>query len=262
MDPATLADTPPQLPPPPREGIEAAAIFLDLDGTLIDFASRPDEVVVDASLREILLALRERLDGALAILSGRPLQRLDELLDLRTLAAAGSHGAELRRADGSIPRRVRDAPGIASLRAYARMQLATWPGVVVEDKPDAIALHWRAQPEARDAVVDTARRIASAAGPRYQLQAGDHVVELRGAGTDKGDALAKLMRHAPFPGRVPWMVGDDLTDEHAFAAAERLGGFGVIVGPRRPTRARHALPGTRAVREWLAHLAGIGGARG
>lgn len=254
MDPATSPDLSHALSLPPRPDAAAVALFLDLDGTLVDFAARPDDVVVAPDLAPDLHALQERFGGALAILSGRPLRRIDELLGLPSLAAGGSHGAELRRADGTIPRRTRDAPGIASLRAYARLQLGDWPGVVVEDKPDAIALHWRAQPEARDAVQAIARRIANTAGPRYQLQDGDCVVELRGAGTDKGDALAKLMRHAPFAGRVPWMIGDDFTDEHAFAAAERLGGFGVIVGPRRPTLARHAFPDTAAVRAWLASL--------
>ncbi len=254
MDPATLSDPLHDLPSPPRPDFAAVALFLDLDGTLIDFAARPDDVVVAPDLPRNLHALHDRFGGALAILSGRPLRRIDELLGLPSIAAAGSHGTELRRADGTVPRRARDAPGIASLRAYARLQLADWPGALVEDKPDAIALHWRAQPEARDAVQATAQRIASTAGPRYCLQHGDCVIELRGAGTDKGDALAKLMRHAPFARRTPWMIGDDLTDEHAFAAAERLGGFGIVVGTRRPSVARHAFPDTHAVRAWLASL--------
>jgi trehalose 6-phosphate phosphatase len=260
MDPTTLTDPHHELPSPPRPDFDAAALFLDLDGTLVDFAAHPDDVVVAPDLPRILCAAHDRFGGALAILSGRSLRRIDELLGLPSLAASGSHGAELRRADGTIPRRTRDAPGIASLRAYARLQLAEWPGVVVEDKPDAIALHWRAQPEARAAVQILARRIANAAGPRYHLQDGDCVVELRGAGTDKGDALARLMRQAPFAGRAPWMVGDDFTDEHAFAAAERLGGFGVIVGARRPTIARHAFSGAGAVRAWLASLVDATGA--
>lgn len=261
MDQATLTghEHVAPLPAPPQATADAIALFLDIDGTLVDFAARPDDVVVEDGLPRVLRALHDRLGGALALLSGRSLHDIDRLLGLPRFAAGGSHGGELRLADGTLHRRVRDAPGMASLRAYARTRLAAWPGVVVEDKPDAIALHWRAQPEARDAVLATARRVASAAGPRYRLQDGDCVVELRGAGTDKGDALAKLMQQAPFAGRTPWMIGDDLTDEYAFAAAERLGGFGIVVGSRRPTRARHALANAQAVRAWLASLTRPGG---
>jgi trehalose 6-phosphate phosphatase len=241
--------------PPPPSAPDSLALFLDIDGTLLEFADHPDDVVVEPSLSDCLHRVSEMLGGALALLSGRSLARIDQLLGVPDLPAAGSHGAELRRANGAIQRQVRDATGMASLRAYARTVLADWPDVVIEDKPDAIALHYRAAPAAATSVSAAAERLASAAGPRYRLQRGDCVVELRGAGANKGDALAKLMQEAPFAGRTPWMIGDDLTDEHAFAAADRLGGVGIIVGTRTPTRARFSLAGPGAVRAWLANFA-------
>lgn len=252
MRPETIPPSSAPLPPPPSPAPDSLALFLDIDGTLVEFADHPDDVVVEPRLSRWLYRVSDMLGGALALLSGRSLARIDELLGLPNLPAAGSHGAELRRANGAIQRQIRDATGMASLRAYARTLLSDCPGVVVEDKPDAIALHYRATPSAATSVAAAAQCLARAAGPRYRLQHGDCVVELRGAGADKGDALAKLMQEAPFAGRTPWMIGDDLTDEHAFAAADRLGGAGIIVGTRMPTRARFSLAGPAAVRAWLA----------
>ncbi|MGN6517892.1 MAG: trehalose-phosphatase [Dokdonella sp.] len=248
-------DKPTALPSPPHAAPSAIALFLDVDGTLLEFAPEPDGVVVDAGLPALLARLSHALDGALAVLSGRSLQRIDELLGLPELAAAGSHGAELRRSGGTIVRAVRDSHGMSALRAYAGALLADVQGVVVEHKPDAIALHWRAAPAMAAVVEDVAQKLVRAGGRAYRLQHGDCVVELRGAGADKGDALRALMQQSPFAGRVPWMIGDDLTDEHAFDAAERAGGSGVIVGPRRPTRARYGLADPAAVHRWLAALA-------
>jgi len=249
-------DNPAALPPPPLPAAPSSiALFLDIDGTLLEFAPDPDGVVVDAALPSLLDQLDDALGGALALLSGRSLQRIDELLGRPRLAAAGSHGAELRRRGGAIVRAVRDSHGMSALRAYAAALLADLPGVVVENKPDAIALHWRAAPAMATAVEAAALRLVRAGGKGYRLQRGDCVVELRGIGADKGDALRTHMQHAPFAGRVPWMIGDDLTDEHAFDAAERAGGGGIVVGTRRPTRARYALADPAAVHRWLAALA-------
>lgn len=239
--------------PPPLPGATASALFLDLDGTLIEFAERPDQVVVDAALPPLLRVLSERLDGALAVLSGRSLREIDALLGLPG-AAAGLHGAELRRADGITILATRAGPALATLRVRAAALVSMLPGVIIEAKSNAIALHYRSVPDAADAVHAAALALLRDAGADYALQAGNHVVELKPAGIDKGDAMATLMRSEPFAGRVPWMLGDDLTDEHAFATANALGGFGIVVGPRRPTAARYALADPAAVRAWLAAL--------
>lgn len=241
--------------PPPLPDLAAMALFLDIDGTLVEFASRPDEVMVDVSLPSLLRALSDRLDGALAPLSGRSLREIDALLGLPRGAAAGLHGAELRRADGIAIAAARASPDLSRLRTRATALASTLPGVFVETKSNAIALHYRSVPGAAGAVQEVARALLREAGADYALQAGNHVVELKPAGIDKGCAVATLMRSQPFAGRVPWMLGDDLTDEHAFEAANALGGAGIIVGPRRPTAARYALDDPRAARAWLAALA-------
>jgi trehalose 6-phosphate phosphatase len=158
------------------------------------------------------------------------------------------HGLERRRADGSLLRAeaspaVRDA--VAAFERFAR----TRPGVIVEDKAVSAGLHYRGAPAEAAAAVALAERLAGETG--LTLQAGNLVVELKTPGTSKGTALNAFMQEPPFAGAVPVMLGDDLTDEDGFLAAEALGGFGVLVGPVRSTAARYGLPDVEAVLAWL-----------
>jgi trehalose 6-phosphate phosphatase len=243
------------LPAPPAPGADDEwALFLDVDGTLLDFASHPQGVHVDARLHDDLACLRERLGGALALLSGRTLAQLDELFDWNRHAAAGLHGAQLRFADGHVS----DDDGgarVAALHALAESRTTGTSGVLLEDKQQALALHYRNAPGQREFVERLAQELLQHAGNDYTLQHGNHVIELKPAGTDKGQALATLLASEPFAGRQPWMLGDDLTDEHAFEEVNGCGGVSVVVGARRPTHANFALDDPRAVRAWLRGLA-------
>jgi trehalose 6-phosphate phosphatase len=245
------------LPSPPRADTATLALFVDVDGTLLDFAARPDAVVVDAALPETLRRLKCRLDGALAPVSGRPLREVEALLHLDG-AAAGLHGAELRAPDGFALEEPIASERLDAARTQAE-RAAAIPGVLVEDKRNAIALHYRAVPDAAFDVRRIAAAMLDAAGENYELMHGAFVVELKPSNVDKGTAVAALMRVTPFAGRTPWVVGDDVTDEDAFAEANARNGVSIIVGPRRPTAARYALQGPAAARAWLAALAdGIG----
>jgi trehalose 6-phosphate phosphatase len=242
------------LPPPPRADLASMALFLDIDGTLLDLAARPDSVVVEPTLRSTLVELHRRLDGALAPLSGRSLRDIDALLHLPAAAAAGLHGAELRAPGNDAVSRTAETRTLETARSRAIEAAATIPGLLVEDKGGAIALHYRQAPAAEAGVRRLARDLLEHAGPDFGLQDGNCVIELKPLHADKGTALATLMRIAPFAGRTPWMIGDDLTDEDAFAEANAHGGVSIIVGPRRPTLARHSLPGPAGARAWLARL--------
>ena len=225
------------------------ALFLDVDGCLLDLAPHPDEVSVPARLRATLAGLATRLDGALALVSGRSLAGLDALFDPLRLPAAGLHGLEWRAASAS---RAAPAapPALAAIHAEARAIAAEYPGAVVEDKGPALGLHWRAAPAAMEAL----RGFAEAALPRlpgFRLQHGNSVVELRPAGGDKGAAIAALMREAPFRGRVPVFAGDDITDESGFAVVNAQDGISILVGAREPSAAHFGLSGPKAVRRWL-----------
>jgi trehalose 6-phosphate phosphatase len=247
-------------PPRPRPPAPADdwALFLDVDGCLLDFADAPDAVTVPATLHATLQRLSQRLHGALALVSGRALRRIDELFAPLRLPAAGLHGLERR----STVARLSPPPvpsALAAIHDEARQVAAAWPGTLVEDKGSALGLHWRAEPRAAAAL----RAFAEAALPRlpgYRLQHGDHVVELRPSSGDKGEAILALLEEAPFRGRKPVFVGDDLTDESGFAVINAHGGLSVLVGQREPSAAHYALRDPAAVRAWLDDGDGEAGA--
>jgi trehalose 6-phosphate phosphatase len=225
-----------------------AALFLDFDGTLADIALHPDEVVVSEPLPELLLALRERLAGAVAVVTGRRLAAVDAMIAPARLAGSGLHGAELRM-NGHEEARLSTEPGGAGPLARAlAARFADDPRIYVEDKGAGVSLHYRRAPERARECEEALRALA----PRelFDVTMGHLVVEARPRGADKGAALAALARLPPFAGRAPVFVGDDVTDEDGFRAAERLGGYGVKVGPG-PTAARYRISEVGGVHEWL-----------
>lgn len=239
----------PPRPRPPRPA-DDWALFLDVDGCLLEFADAPDEVAVPPRLPALLDRLGTRLDGAVALVSGRALSSLDALFAPLRITAAGLHGLERRSAVAEVPAPPR-SPTLDGIHAEARALADGFPGALVEDKGAALGLHWRRAPQA----ADTLRAFAEAALPRlpgYRLQHGDHVVELRPAAGDKGAAIRALMDEPPFRGRVPVFAGDDVTDESGFAVVNTHGGVSVLVGDREPSAAHYGLRGPGEVLDWLA----------
>lgn len=229
--------------------LDRDALFLDLDGTLLDIAARPDAVSIEPRLRETLAGLSDGLSGALAIVSGRTVTSIDALLAPLRLAAAGIHGAELRlAARGDVERYAAVLP--EDLRAELRRLSAT-PGVLVEDKGLAVAIHYRLAPEDAGPVIR--RRVAEiAAGfPGIQLLAGKCLVEVKPDGVGKGSAIERFMAVAPFCGRRPVFAGDDVTDEDALRVLPRWQGIGIAVGQPRPG-ATAVMAGPAELREWLS----------
>lgn len=240
-----MSADPTRLPPPPTPTRDWA-LFLDVDGTLLDFASSPDGVHVPADLVEDLRRLHEALDGALALVSGRRVEALDLLFAPLRLPAIGLHGLQ-RHNDG----RDEHAPHqFASVLAAARDLAAKYPGALVEDKGIAIALHWRNAPAAEEPLHEFASS-ALIELPGYCLQPGQDVFELRPDGHDKGDAIASLMETGTFRERIPVFIGDDLTDEHGFNAVNARHGISVLVGTRGRTAAAYGLHDPATVRAWL-----------
>jgi trehalose 6-phosphate phosphatase len=238
------------LPPPPSR-LTCPALFLDLDGVLAPLAPTPEAVVPDPHRTAVLRSLLARLDGRVAIVSGRTLAEIDRISEAALRSASGVHGLERRRDDGTVV--VGDAaPAVRTAVSAFEAFAADRPGVIVEDKVVSAGLHFRGAQDQAVAARDLAGRLAADTG--LSLQSGNLVVELKTPGTDKGTALTAFMAEAPFAGAVPVMVGDDLTDEHGFEAAAALGGFGVLVGSSRPTAARFGLDDVAAVLDWLDSL--------
>jgi trehalose 6-phosphate phosphatase len=233
---------------PPVLDLAGTALFLDLDGTLAPIVSRPQDVGPDPRRTAILEELVRRMDGRVAILSGRTLAEIDHILDSAVRPAAAVHGLDRREPDGrhNPPAPHPDLPDVAA--AFQGLAAKT-PGLLVETKGLSVALHYRQAPDQADAVLALAQGWSERTG--LKLQPGHMVVELRTPGPDKGDSLATFMAAAPFKGAVPVFVGDDLTDEPAFRAARALGGAGVLVGPWRNSAATHRLEDVSAVLDWL-----------
>ena len=244
FDHATLPP-PPRLPDLSRE--RPVALFLDFDGTLVELAPTPDSISVGATLADDLATLGARLDGRLALVSGRAIPDLQRHLGPLRVARAGSHGIARELADGSL---LGDMPAPLPDDATAALrEFAAAHGFALEQKPHGAALHYRSDPSLEPAGLAFAQDLAG----RHQLEVkrGKSVIELVRPGVSKEGAVRAFMQVAPFAGAVPIFVGDDITDEDGFRAAEALGGFGILVGERTPTRARYRLPDTTTVHDWL-----------
>lgn len=235
-------------PPPPPLGRDCA-LFLDIDGTLAEFADTPDAVRIDADILGALSMLLRDLGGALALITGRAITSADKLFPGLTLPMAGQHGCERRDAEGAIHLHATVKATQARLRKLLAGLARRHPDLLLEDKGAALALHYRSTPQLASHVHQTLRR-SLGTNEGYALQPGKMLLEVRPEGRDKGTAIVDFMAEDPFAGRLPVFVGDDSTDEHGFDAVERLGGWSIKVGPGR-TAARFRLPDPPAVRRWL-----------
>jgi trehalose 6-phosphate phosphatase len=230
-----------------------SALFLDFDGTLVDIAPRHDEVWVAAELPSVLTRLRDALGGALAIVSGRPLHDIVSLLPVDHLCIAAEHGALLRLADGTMEEHNADLPARTEWIAAIRAALPRWPGAFLEEKTINLVIHYRQAPSCGPEIETFMRELIApaAGGPsagQAELLTALMAYEIRPKGVGKGHAVDRLMKLAPFEGRVPVFIGDDVTDEEGIAAAVAHGGFGLHV-------ARDFGGVAADVRAWLADMA-------
>ncbi len=230
------------------------SLFLDFDGTLTEIADTPGAVRIDPRLPATLAELAATLDGAVALVSGRPVAELDRLLAPARLPTAGLHGLQQRFADGEVRQLGPHNGALAGMRAGLARFVAEDPRLLIEDKGQAIALHYRGAPEradeCREAVI-----LASAEHREYQVLEGKMVFEIKPRSMDKGRAIEAFMQHAPFAGGTPAFVGDDTTDEDGFRIVNSLGGLTVKVGAGA-TAARHRIGGVPALLGWLHALPG------
>ncbi|WP_088182807.1 trehalose-phosphatase [Sphingobium sp. Z007] len=238
----------PALPPPATTLLNGAALFLDFDGTLAPLADTPDAVDVDDDLLSLLARLRDRLNGRLAIVSGRSIATLRDL-GFGDFLLSGTHGLEFARPGAAVDAPPR-LPAIDAVEAAFNVFIEDKPGLLVERKSISVGLHFRGAPQ----WVNEAGLLASAMAQQHglALQHGKMLYELRPGGADKGSALTALMQTAPMAGGVPVFIGDDVTDEEGFAAAVELGGAGILVGGPRATLATFSLEQVAAVRHYLA----------
>jgi trehalose 6-phosphate phosphatase len=221
-----------------RDQPQQWALFLDIDGCLLDLAATPDSIEVPATLPADIDRLSSRLGGALALVTGRALLYADNLFKPFHFPIAGLHGAEMRGPDGAMMFANASAE-FRALKSALVHETENMPGVLIEDKGAAVAAHYRLAPQFEAVLEARMKAFAHAAGPGWALQLGKMVFEIRPARASKGDALERFLREPPFLDRLPLAIGDDLTDESMFAVANARGGHSIRVG--RPDAATCAI---------------------
>jgi trehalose 6-phosphate phosphatase len=237
--------------------IKPWALFLDIDGTLIDIAETPGDVFVPPELPDQLAKISASLDGALALVSGRSIDTIDELFGPYQFPAAGLHGTEIRyERYGRIDRSIGDEGSLNDARRELEGLAKKWSGMIVEDKRVAIAVHYRQVPEAVSQVDAYVERLLVQLGRGWTRQDGSMVVEIHPSETNKGTAIAKLMSVSPFSGRSAIAIGDDLTDEMMFEFVNRTGGRSIKVGTSaHKSVAKFQVNSASNVRHWILQLA-------
>jgi trehalose 6-phosphate phosphatase len=234
--------------------LDDCAVLLDIDGTLLDLAPTPREVWVPPDLATTLNRLLMLTAGALALVSGRSLNDIDLIFAPAQFPAVGGHGAEMRLSPDSESVAIHAPPMDKELKRRLAAIAKLSPGILLEDKGYSLALHYRLAPHAEKAIYEAVSLIrADLPNAPIEVLPGKCVCEIKHSGFNKASGVHELMTHAPFKGRRPIFIGDDVTDESVFAIMPDLGGLAFSVG-RRAQGVAHHFDEPRDVREWLAHL--------
>ena len=234
----------------PPDASLAWAYFLDVDGTLINIADTPDEVVVDQNLLKLLANLHRATSGALALVSGRMISDLQNRTGLNHIPMAGLHGLERRDSSGRLWIHAATPTAKGAIKAALEPVVRQHVGLLLEDKGLTLALHYRLAPKLAAYAHRLMGHLAIAYGPGLELQRGKSVVEIKPAGVGKGTAVAEYLAEFPFKDRRAVFIGDDLNDEHGFAAVNQQDGVSIKVG-RGSSCAKYRLPNVAAVHRWL-----------
>jgi len=234
------------------------ALFLDVDGTLIDIAIAPDAVVVPPELPGHLRRVAMRLGGALALVSGRAIAALDRLFPALGCAVAGQHGAEMRDADGSEVLMTGAMTLPPAVVAAVESLSKRYPGVVIEPKGVTMAAHFRLEPDHGPALAVALAEILKTSHAPLELIPGKFVFEIAPKAVNKGRAIEHFMRQPPFAHRRPVFIGDDVTDEDGFVAVTRMGGLAIRVGEGGTGNYDHRVASAAWVRGWLRAAAKSG----
>jgi len=238
-----------------RSSLAGHALYLDIDGTILDLAPNPEDVEVPVWMVPLLQRLWLKLDGAVAFVSGRSVAAIDTLFRPLRLPTIGVHGGEIRVSGDRI---IVDESLAAELQAMLPLlhdATAYLPGVRLENKRCAIALHYRSVPERGHEVLKLAEMVVARLGAAFAVLVGKCVVEIRPRHLTKGAGIRRLMEREPFRGRSPIFAGDDVTDEDAFQVVNHMGGISVRVGEAAPTAATYRLSDPDELRRWLLEIA-------
>lgn len=243
---------------PDSLSLAETAFFFDFDGTLVELASTPDGIFVPRSVPDILAALRRATNGAVAVVSGRGIDNIDSFLHMPDLPVAGMHGAERRDANGDLQRIGFNDERLLRMEHELGKVVSANPGMLLEIKGAALALHYRNAAEREPAARAATERLVQQYADAYVLQPGKMVYEIKPKDVDKGRAVRAFLAEPPFTGRRPVFIGDDLTDEKGFAVVNEFDGLSVKVGPG-DTVARARIESVELLLDWLQVISGTAG---
>ncbi|MGB0660440.1 MAG: trehalose-phosphatase [Mangrovicoccus sp.] len=238
---------------PPLLDPTQSALFLDFDGSLVDIAPTPDAIDVPEDLPQLLRALDWQFNGALALVSGRAAADLMRYLPDLSCAMAGSHGAELRL-KGKKPRRLAgpSSDQLAELVRKIHALAARHPGLLVEEKPKGVTLHYRAAPDLQQELTGSCEKLLPLAFG-FELHHGKCVLEFRPKGVSKAKAVSYFIEQACFFGRQAIFIGDDTTDEEAMEWVNANGGISIKIGEGESC-AQFGFAAPVDLRDWLCRL--------
>lgn len=232
---------------PAINSVENYAIFLDFDGTIVEIEQSPEAVLLPAATRRLLKALRDRSGGALALISGREIAALDRMLHPLVLPVAGVHGLERRDAQGVI--HTSPSTDLTPVTFVLKKTIGRESGVLIEQKPGAVAIHYRLRPDLERRCRESVEKIVQYR-PDLCLLRGKMVFELTHNCADKGSAIDAFLSEPPFAGRIPIFAGDDVTDEAGFSFVNGRGGISIKVGAQQ-TAAQFRVKGVPELENWL-----------
>jgi trehalose 6-phosphate phosphatase len=225
-------------------------MFLDLDGTIVDIVEHPDATRVKASTLRLLEKLSESFGRALAVISGRDIPVIDRLLHPLVLPVAGVHG--LRRRDASGIVHATETRDFKHITFVLEKIMGDEPGVVIERKPGAVAVHYRLRPDLERRCCEIVSEVMEQR-PDLKLLHGKMVFEIAQAGADKGAVIGAFLSEAPFQGRAPIFAGDDVSDESGFCEVNAREGISIKVGQERSAARFHAA-NVQELEDWLHGL--------
>ncbi len=237
------------VPMPYLDDPRAHAFFFDFDGTLAELAETPDAAVLDRRACHALDLLFQATSGAVAIVTGREIDSVDTFLSPLHLPAAGVHGFERRSGTGTVFAPAAEESAVHSVESILRTFVSHNPGLLLEKKRGALALHYRRRPELEELCLSLVEDAATAL-PQTVLTRGKNVIETRFHTATKGTAINGFLQEVPFRGRLPFFAGDDVTDEDAFTAVNALDGISVKIGPGN-TAARFRVSSVSEFLDWL-----------
>ncbi len=241
---------------PPFELSGDVALFLDIDGTLIEHGDHPEGIVADDELRDLLVAAEQRLGGAVAFITGRSIGMVDRLFQPLSLPVAGIYGLEHRLQPGGEAELADEPADLAAVAEALQAEFQETEGVYFERKGPVLAIHTRAAPDAFDAVKAASQKALGQLADGYRIVAGHAGLEFLPVGALKSAAIRRFMVVEPFVGRRPVFLGDDVSDESGFEFVNEAGGVSIRVRPTGATAASYALKDVAAVRKWISQIIG------